>query len=37
VLMLAGPGALLRATGGSLAPVEAAVHSAWRSWSEQGR
>jgi len=37
VLMLDGPGGLLRATGRSLAPVEAAVQSAWRSWSEQRR
>jgi ABC-type protease/lipase transport system fused ATPase/permease subunit len=35
--MLDGPGGLLRATGRSLAPVEAAVQSAWRSWSEQRR
>jgi urease accessory protein len=33
---LAGPGALLRATGTSLATVEAATAGAWRRWSVLG-
>lgn len=33
VLELAGPGAVCRATGGSLAQVDTAVDGLWRAWS----
>lgn len=37
VLLLDGPGGLLRATGRSSAPVERAVGQRWRSWSDATR